>query len=251
MVRLLQRLPTQCVVCDQWPVASSICSDCVQTHGAPLGPRRCRTCALALPLGVETSAGAQCADCLRHPPPLAACWAALDYASPWAAVIARWKLAQQPSLVHALAQHMAAALPNAAIVQQADVLLPIPPAPERARWRGFHHTKMLAQAWLAAQPATAATANSLCLEPHWLQRLPTPPENPLPQAQRGRAQRLRAMQNAFVVPPAALHAVQGARVLLLDDVMTTGATLYSAARCLQAAGAASVSAVVLARTPRV
>ena len=55
------------------------------------------------------------------------------------------------------------------------------------------------------------------------------------------------IRGAFHCP----RRLEGLAVAVVDDVMTTGATLYSAARCLQAAGAASVSAVVLARTPRV
>ena len=58
------------------------------------------------------------------------------------------------------------------------------------------------------------------------------------------------MQGAFIVPPAALPQIQGRKLLLLDDVMTTGATLSSAAQALHQAGAAQVQAVVLARTPR-
>jgi predicted amidophosphoribosyltransferase len=68
------------------------------------------------------------------------------------------------------------------------------------------------------------------------------------QALRKRQERLRAMRGAFVLAPEHLAAVQGQRLLLLDDVMTTGATLHSAAQTLLQAGAAQVSALVLART---
>ena len=133
---------------------------------------------------------------------------------------------------------MRAQLPLAALAQQADVLLPIPPAPERARQRGFHHTLLLARA-LAMDMHLPINTTSLL-------RLPEMPGQH--QALRKRPERLRAMRGAFVMAPGQEAALQGRRVLLLDDVMTTGATLNSAAQTLRQAGAAQVSAVVLART---
>ena len=62
------------------------------------------------------------------------------------------------------------------------------------------------------------------------------------------AERLRAVQHAFAVEPRLAAELQGQRVVLVDDVMTSGATLHAAAQVLRAAGAAHISAVVLART---
>ena len=131
---------------------------------------------------------------------------------------------------------MRACLSLPAIAAQADLLLPIPPAPERARQRGFHHALLLAQALRMGLPIT----------PHALLRLPEALGQH--QALRKKQDRLRAMRGAFVLAPAQQAALQGQRVLLLDDVMTTGATLHSAAHTLLRAGAAQVSGVVLART---
>jgi predicted amidophosphoribosyltransferase len=86
----------------------------------------------------------------------------------------------------------------------------------------------------------------LPITPHALLRLPEALGQH--QALRKKQDRLRAMRGAFVLAPAQQAALQGQRVLLLDDVMTTGATLHSAAHTLLRAGAAQVSAVVLART---
>lgn len=227
----LSKMPTQCWICHQWPVFSPICANCLNAHAK--AQRRCTTCALVLP---DTTPAPQCGACLRQNPPLAACWAAVDYAVPWRGLVHRWKLAQNPALARAGAQLMRACLSLPAIAAQADLLLPIPPAPERARQRGFHHALLLAQALRMGLPIT----------PHALLRLPE--ASGQHQALRKKQDRLRAMRGAFVVAPAQQAALQGQRVLLLDDVMTTGATLHSAAHTLLRAGAAQVSAVVLART---
>ena len=69
-------------------------------------------------------------------------------------------------------------------------------------------------------------------------------------AQHGlkRAQRLTALNQAFAVDPLKVSAVKGVRLVLVDDVMTTGASLYTAARVLKAAGAAHITGLVVART---
>lgn len=227
----LSQLPTQCWVCAAWPVFSPVCGNCLTQHAQP--QRRCATCALVLP---ETAPTEQCGACLRQAPPLAACWAAVDYAAPWRDLVHRWKLAQNPALAGAGAQLLRAQLPLPTIAAGVDVLLPIPPAPERARQRGFHHTLLLAQALRLGLPINTQT----------LLRLPEVLGQH--QALRKKQDRLRAMRGAFVLAPEHQTVLQGQRVLLLDDVMTTGATLHSAAQTLLQTGAAQVSAVVLART---
>jgi predicted amidophosphoribosyltransferase len=63
-----------------------------------------------------------------------------------------------------------------------------------------------------------------------------------------RAQRLIALDHAFAVDPLKIDQLQNARVVLVDDVMTTGASLYAAARVLRTAGAIHIAGLVLART---
>ncbi|MFI0546144.1 MAG: ComF family protein [Brachymonas sp.] len=191
-----------------------------------------------------------CADCLRtdakNLPAPAACWAAVDYSGPWRTLVQRWKLGQQPALAQAAAQLMVAQLPWNEILAGVDALVPIPASPQSLRERGFQPTLGLARAL-----SSHLTPSLGALPPMWPQALLRLPErDALHQALRGRQARLRAMQGAFIVPPAALPQIQGRKLLLLDDVMTTGATLSSAAQALHQAGAAQVQAVVLARTPR-
>ena len=69
------------------------------------------------------------------------------------------------------------------------------------------------------------------------------------QSSLNRAQRLENLQGAFAIAPQRLPEVQGQRIVLLDDVMTTGTTLHTAAQVLRQAGAAHITALVVARTP--
>ena len=109
-------------------------------------------------------------------------------------------------------------------------------AAARLRQRGFNH------AWLLTQALARHNRGGVHLHPHLLQRA----HDALPQHQRGRAQRLSDQVAWRVAQP---QVVAGQSVLLIDDIMTTGTTLDSAARCLRQAGAVRVDALVLARVP--
>ena len=239
--RAWTRLPTQCLFCHAWPVAAAVCAACVQQH-VRLQPR-CALCATRLPPDVTATLPAQavCGACAYAPPPLKQCSAALDYEQPWAGLIGRWKFYEQPALSAFLAERLLAHSRVAGFLPRVDAIIPIPPSSARLRQRGYHHTLLLARALClqAAEPL-----------PIWheaLLRLPSKDE--LSQAKRKRSERLAQMKHAFMPAPECLPQLRGARILLLDDVMTTGATLYSAAQALQQAGVSEVYAAVLARTP--
>lgn len=112
--------------------------------------------------------------------------------------------------------------------------LPIPLSRQRLQDRGYNQALLLARA-----------LDCPALQPHYLERR----HDTAAQARQGRAKRLRNMRHAFSVPLQHHPALAGHTVLLVDDVMTTGATLHAAAHALLAAGAAQVNAVALARTP--
>ena len=116
----------------------------------------------------------------------------------------------------------------------ADVVIAIPLSKERMRERGYNPAAQLAQA-LAAQQ----------YQPHALRRT----LHSTAQSGLGRAQRLRNLRHAFQVPPGQTTYIAGKKVLLIDDVMTTGATLTVASRCLLQAGATQVNVLCMARTP--
>jgi len=114
-------------------------------------------------------------------------------------------------------------------------VLPMPLSRERLKERGFNQALLLARAL-----APTKTRAQLLLR---VQDTPA-------QSSLSRAQRLRNVQHAFAIDPLRQTSIREKRVVLVDDVMTSGATLAAAARSLRRAGAAHIAAVVFARAER-
>jgi ComF family protein len=219
-------LPSQCAVCHAWP-ARTLCDACVTRFAQPAP--RCRTCALRVPAGVS-----QCGACVRHPPRLDTCLAACDYAWPWTDCIARFKFQGEAGWATPLATLMRATPWAEPALEAAELVLPMPLHAQRLRGRGFNQALELARR-LTPRHCDATL----------LLRV----RDTASQAGLARAQRLRNLRGAFALEPLRRAEVGGRRVLLVDDVMTTGASLDAAAQVLREAGARHVDALVLARTP--
>ena len=125
------------------------------------------------------------------------------------------------------------------LLQQVDLVLAAPLSAMRLRERGYNQALQLARALQREAPGSAP------LHVNWLLRLADTPA----QAQLGRAARLRNLRHAFAIEPRHTAAIRGKQVLLVDDVMTTGATLAAVSNMLLAHGASAVDAMVFARTP--
>lgn len=222
---LVQRVPSQCAVCRAWP-SRPVCDACVARFAPPV--RRCIGCAIPVVDGVS-----RCGDCVRHPPPLNACRAAFAYAWPWQECIGSYKFRGEAGWAGTFATLLRSAPWVEPALEQADLVLPMPLAPARLRERGFNQVGELARR-LAPHK----------FEPALLLRTRETP------AQSGltRAERLRNLRGAFAVEPLRAPEVQGRRIVLVDDVMTSGASLFAAAQVLREAGAVHITAVVLART---
>jgi ComF family protein len=216
--------PGQCEICRRW-TRGRLCDACAPAAAAT----RCEGCGLRL-----HAAALRCGTCLAHPLPLARCRCAVDYAEPWDRLVVRFKYRGDAGLAGTLARRLADAVP-AAEAAAVDWVLPMPLAPRRLAERGYNQAWELARrlARLHRRPASAR------LLQRWLEAAP--------QAGLDRAARRRNLQGAFAVPQPA--ALAGRHVALVDDVLTTGATVAEAAQTLLGAGAASVQAWVLARTP--
>ena len=224
---LAGHIPSQCAMCHAWP-ARRVCDACVARFTVP--QRRCTTCALPLAADVP-----QCGACLRHPPPLDGCIAGVDYGYPWAQAITQFKFHGDPGWAAALAALLRSTPATALALQAADWVLPVPLSPQRLRERGFNQALLLAR-----QLAPGKTSASLLLRIHHTGA----------QSHLARPQRLRNLHGAFATEPLHRAQLQGKRVVLIDDVMTTGATLHTAAQALRQAGVQHLTGMVVARTAR-
>ncbi len=236
---LAARLPARCEVCRTWP-ARPVCNACAKQFAAPVA--RCGRCArrvLPLPATADRGGAAQidaaltCADCRRAPPALDACHAALPYAFPWQDLIARFKFQGEPGWARTFAAIMRTVPGITRALDAADRVLPLPQGPRRLAERGYNQAFELAR---RLAPGRADARSLLRIR------------DTVPQTTLGRDERLANLRGAFLVEPSRTAALRGAHVVVVDDVMTSGASLAAAAQALRHAGATRVTALVLART---
>lgn len=223
--RLLQAIPFECAICAAWPSSSfegvsGVCQNCIQTHAnVPLFP---------VPQGLDE------------------CIAAVEFDAPWSTLIARYKFAPEPGLARIFAELLLRDERMRALLTNADVVMPLPLAPERLEERGFNQALTLAKHLVAKNKIDVSSLIRT--------------RDTAPQRLLDREARQRNVANAFALqaPPhkarnkaysSAIPSFEGKHILLIDDVMTTGATLAAAAEPLRRAGAARISAMVVARTP--
>jgi len=219
----LALLPARCLVCrEAGSGGQDLCAAC--RHDMPFNRVACVRCALPLP------APGTCGACLRVPPPFTAGRAALFYRFPVDRLLPRFKFRGDLAAGRLLSQLMAEALADAARPQ---ALVPVPLHPTRLRQRGYD------QALELARPLARAFGLPLCAQS--LHRVRATP----PQSELDAASRRHNIRSAFAARAGELPG----HVALVDDVMTTGATLAEACRALQRAGVARVDVWVAARAP--
>ena len=240
----LPSLVSQCVVCRSWP-ARQVCTPCVSRFSPKT--LRCMACALDLPpdLPCNTAHVAisprLCIDCIRHPPPVDNTLVALSYAYPWSELITHYKFGNRPGWAPFFAELMLGATgvrPVLEMLHTDDLIIPMPLSAQRLQSRGFNQAWELTRA-LARQSATPAQPDA---------RLLLRVKHTQPQTTLQREARLANVKGAFQADPLRAHLLAGRRVVLVDDVMTSGASLFTAAEALRAAGAAHITAMALART---
>jgi ComF family protein len=217
--------PARCLACGEAALAGAdLCPACAAA--LPWNDAACGRCALPLPM-----AAASCGPCLRHPPPLQAAHAAFRYAAPVDRLLPRFKFHRDLAAGRLLADAMAlrfAALPRP------DALLAVPLHQGRLRRRGYD------QALELARPLARALGLPLLCGALVRHRATAP------QSELDAAHRRRNLRGAFAVDR---RVALPDHVVLVDDVMTTGATLHAAAVALRRAGVARVDAWVCARVP--
>ncbi len=234
--------PGQCALCRCW-CRGGTCGDCDALHPPDAHPR-CALCALRLPPGAAVAdapdpRSLRCGACARRPPPLSRCVTAMDYAFPWDRLLLALKFGEQLEVAPLLAGRLSLALARAGI-DAPDLILPVPLSAERLRERGYNQAHEIARRLAWPQEAGEVERQSRLCARTLLRLRDTPQQARLPLDERR-----RNLRGAFVV----LKPVRGLRVAIVDDVMTSGATLHEAALALRRAGAVDVQAWVVARTP--
>jgi ComF family protein len=216
--------PGRCAHCDARSNLP-LCPDCLQ-RDLPLRPR-CPSCGIA----VQTE-GTPCGHCLLHPPRWSGALTLGDYHFPNDQFILRMKFGAEPALGHWFGELLGQRWQQAGLPLP-NIVLPVPLSRERLRERGFN------PAWEMAR----RLANSLDrpADPHCLQRV----RHSTAQSHLPLDARKRAVRGAYVCA----SRWEGQSLLLVDDVMTSGATLDEATRVLLQQGASSVSVAIALRTP--
>lgn len=214
-------LPQDCFLCAAPSGAELLCSACAQSLPR-LPVDLCPVCALPTP-GAEV-----CGACLKKPPHFDATRAVFSYGFPLDRLIQSLKYSHRL----ASADFLGKALAHAGTESRPDLIVPVPLSAARLAQRGFN------QALELARPL--AHMLGLPLETGWIHRR----RDTTPQASLPWKERAKNIRHAFESE----IDLTGKTVLVVDDVMTTGATLDELARTLKAHGAARVENRVLART---
>jgi ComF family protein len=213
-------LPQACQLCGADSTAGPLCAPC--TADLPwLPPAVCAVCAIPL------ASGDICGACLDQPPRFDRVEAVFSYRFPVDALIHAYKYGGRLALARPLGEALARL-----VARDVDVIVPMPLARGRLAERGFNQALEIAR--------VAAAGTGIGILPGACRKVAdTPPQAALPWKERA-----KNVRRAFVCDA----DLEGKRIAVVDDVLTTGATLNEIARVLRKAGAASVRGWIVART---
>ncbi len=239
--------PAACAACDRAiPDEALFCAACNLSINPLCGA--CHGC--ALPIGdlfAAVDSRSRCRTCHRVPFPFVSATAGFEYGEALAEALVRMKHGGRRFLARRLARLLVEPLAGALArgrLERADALVAVPLHAHKLGTRGFNQALELARCalmGLSHAPALARRDDLPRLERHLLHRVRPTRE----LGHSGPAARLAEVAGAFLVSDTA--RIRGRRVLLVDDVFTTGATFSECADALLRAGAAEVHVLALAR----
>jgi ComF family protein len=224
-------LPPRCLMCGVMVEVDGLLCPACWSGLSFIAPPLCESC--GLPFAFEVAARTRCAGCLADAPPFARARAVMVYDDASKRLILGFKHADRTEAAPTFGRWLARA--GAALAAEADLIVPVPLHRWRLLLRRYNQAGLLAQA-LGRTVARPVVPDAL------VRRRRTPSQGGL-----GRTGRRRNVAGAFAVRASRARLVEGRRVLLVDDVHTTGATLGECARVLRRAGAAAVDVLTLAR----
>lgn len=224
--------PSTCMMCDERvDLDFALCPSC--WRDTPFLTGLC-CCECGMPLPGASEQAERCDDCLSDPRPWTGCAAVMVYAGRARALVMAMKHGDRTDIARAAGGWMAHR--SAHLITPDTLVVPVPLHRRRLFHRRYNQAALLAQALARAAGAEA------CVD---LLRRPKPTQ---PLEHHSRSERLAALDGAIVPHPG--RRADGRPVLLVDDVMTSGATLAAATQAAFAAGAATVSVSVLARVAK-
>ena len=231
--RLLDTIyPPRCVVCQR--AGAVVCATCLNSMHPPAVPV-CTHCGGTIP-DAGYPAPSLCWECAagQRLPHFDGVRVATDYVGAARTALLALKFGGERRVAERLATLML--VPLQCDIHTADMVIPVPLHGKRQRERGYNQAELLARA--------VARMQGLPVRTDILQRT----RMTEPQTRLAREERIRNVAGAFALTsPAAADAVRGKRILLVDDVTTTGSTFDAAAAALRAAGVASIWGLAFAR----
>ncbi len=226
-------LPPQCLACNaETGPGGLLCADCFAKASFISAPF-CNRCGTALPGVMGRQVTPLCESCAIDPPVFRTARAAFVYDELAKRLILPFKYSDRPEAASGLARLMLR--PGAALLERAELLAPVPAHRSRLRARGYNQAALLANALgqLARRPVSVDALTRL--------------KRTQALGELGRDARWRALAGAIAVRPQREAAVKGRSILLIDDVLTSGATASACAAALLDAGAVAVDVLALAR----
>ncbi len=233
--------PSSCVACRaETEGPAGLCAPCFREaiflYGAV-----CELCGAPVPDQFAEEEGEDarlCDSCAHAPPGFDRGRAALRYDGVGRRIALSLKHADRLDLAKPAARWMLRA--DDAAVREADLIVPIP----------LHWTRMIRRRSNQAAELARALAREACRRAAYAPDLLIRTRATESQDGRSRAERYENVRGVFKIRKRWRHRARGARILLVDDVMTTGATLSACAEACRVAGAETVNALVLARVAR-
>ncbi len=224
-------LPRECLVCTRPLRGHSLCFRCTPQMALPDGHPRCARCFSVLRESLPT--GSTCATCESFPPPGDRIRYLWEYEGLARDLIRSMKFRPSITLARLGGETMAHNLERLFIDREWDALVPVPASPSMARRRRFHPCYELARAISIHHPRLKIISPLR----HMGRRAP--------QSTLSHDERLRGLKGSFTLTR---HPrVKGKRILIVEDVITTGATLSTISKILQDAGAARIDVLALAQ----
>jgi ComF family protein len=228
-------LPPLCLGCGEIvETAGALCAICWQGFSF-IAPPHCARC--GVPFAEDIGDGALCVDCLTRPPRFHRARAAIVYDEQSRRLVLPFKHGDRTDMARACGGWMARA--GAELLADADLVAPVPLHWRRLLTRRYNQALLLART-IARQAPELRLAPDLLRRHRWTGS----------QSGLRAIDRRRNVRQAFEVHSRWADELRGKSVLLVDDVLTTGATVEACARALDRGGARSVDVLTLARVVR-